>query len=194
VDRLRAYSREIVKGNTAKLLRGKNLLKRIWKWYQDQNASKYSPEGLDGHLSCALNGAAKLWHLLDLVANNVVLNQKKLAVFCTLPGQMDLVVAVLKTLNISAAVYHAGLGIKEKSVLKREFNGNDERMVLIDGYAIMACGPNLQHKCHHVIFMDTHTINSIRRSSCVTSPPYWPKRGCGTCYSEGSNQFQWSPS
>ncbi|KIW14655.1 hypothetical protein PV08_07439 [Exophiala spinifera] len=54
----------------------------------------------------------------------------------------------------NTGVYHAQLTGDQKGNLQHLFNREDEPMVLIGSYVITSCGLNLQHRCHHVAFLD----------------------------------------
>jgi SNF2 family DNA or RNA helicase len=145
--------------NVHRLIKKKNLLQ--WRILEYRRANvqirQQYPDGPvtnDEHMAYIYRESPKIKTVMDMVAQLVVLEEKKLLIFCTIPAQQALVFAMLQAANVSCAVYHGALSSMEKGVLQKQFNKSRQPMVMIGTFQTMSHGLNLQHQCHHEILLD----------------------------------------
>lgn len=65
-------------------------------------------------------------------------------------------VAILRALRVKTIPWIAGMSHEERLKNQISFDTTDEPEVLIGSFATMACGLNLQKKCHWVVFQYVH--------------------------------------
>lgn len=98
---------------------------------------------------------------MEYVRDNVVVNQRKMVIFASMPAQQVLLFAILKAYNICTEVYHAALSPQEKAKLQRGFNEETTPLILIGSYATTSCGLNLQQRCYTGAFLDPPPSKAI---------------------------------
>jgi Helicase conserved C-terminal domain len=140
-----------------KLLRREKPLWWICKKYCDASPAETCPRPDEVELQVAMimRGAPKLRALLSLVGDHVILNQEKLVLVASLPGQVVLIYALLNALRVSVGVVHAGLSPDERTVIQDCFKElSASPMVYLTSYSINSSGINLQEDCHRCILFD----------------------------------------
>ncbi|KIV91909.1 hypothetical protein PV10_06399 [Exophiala mesophila] len=101
-----------------------------------------------------MKGAPKLRALSTIIADVIVQYELKLLIFTTIPGQLVLIIAILRALKVKATPWVAGMSHDARLKVRVDFNGITEPEGLIGSFATMACGLNLQKRCHWVVFLD----------------------------------------
>lgn len=88
--------------------------------------------------------------LLRMVAELVILHEKKLIIWCSLPATQIFVDITLRALHIPTACYTSELDFDQRNKLVAEFTTtNAGAQVFIGSYYIGSTGLNLQYYCHH---------------------------------------------
>ncbi|OBT60605.1 hypothetical protein VE03_10039 [Pseudogymnoascus sp. 23342-1-I1] len=107
-----------------------------------------------------------------MVASLVILGNKKVGIWCSLPANQVILCACFRALNINAAVYTADLNTDEREALVRRFTTSvDNCSIFIGSFSVGSIGLNLQALCHHSIDFDSpandgqgkQTIGRFRR-------------------------------
>lgn len=89
------------------------------------------------------------------MGDHVILNQEKLVLFVSLPGQVALIYAPLNALRVNVGVVHAGLSPDERTVIQDRFREHfASPMVYLTSYSINSSSINLQEDCHRCILFD----------------------------------------
>lgn len=108
-----------------------------------------------GQLSIFCDGSPKIRSLVRVIAELVIL-QKKVIIFCSLPAVQVLIYAVLQVLKVSCALYTSNLSTEQRHYQVQRFTKDpNDAMVFIASYFVGSTGLNLHHLCHHVILFDS---------------------------------------
>lgn len=151
--------------NCKKLLSSKNsLASGIVQDYYKKNGLdlKDRPRTPEGRLKLLLEGAPKMQAILAYVNAQTVLRRRKLLLFCSMPGQLVYVQAVLAEAGIKVESLHSGLSAEQKSDLQERWNTESTPMVMLTTPAIGGTGYNFQRGGSLVAFVDPTLALAVR--------------------------------
>ena len=132
-----------------------------WRAIADPHTTK--KESIVEIIGKSLVGDPKMTVLLDLLANVVVLREKKLLVWMDYaPLQLKLF-HICRMLNIPVEILHPEMSSTEQEKVKSDFTSRRDRChVLILSPKMGGVGLNLQYMCNDMIFYNTPLNEALR--------------------------------
>lgn len=124
------------------------------------------PHDIARQLSIICDGSPKLRSMMRVISELVILQQKKLIVFCSIPANQLLVYAVLQALRVSALLYTSNLSIEDRAAAVLKFTQKpNEAMVFIASYFVGSTGLNLYPLCYHILLFDSAHNEGAQRQA-----------------------------
>lgn len=124
-----------------------------------------------GQVAVICRGSPKLRSLLKMVAELVIVHDKKIIIWCALPATQVFIYIILQALGITASCYSAELSMEERTKVVADFCDPRGAKCFIGGFHVGSTGHNLQACCHHSAMFDAppnkgsekQSIGRIRR-------------------------------
>lgn len=126
-------------------------------------------DDIPGLLSVICRGSPKLRIAPRLTSEIVILANRKLTIWCSLPATQLLIYACLQALRIGAACFTSELTTAERSDLLRKFCTSADRRVFIGSYYVGSTGLNLQQICNHTAEFDAPPTTGASYSGAWTT-------------------------
>lgn len=132
----------------------------------NRNVEKPKKHDICAQLRIVLKGAPKLRELLMVVSSLLILRKEKLLLFCSGPGMMIFIEAVISACRITTRLLHAKMSGDDRDKVVAEWNMKPEPMVLLTTMNVGSLGLNLQEDCHYVMFTDP-CVNQATWGQCT---------------------------
>jgi hypothetical protein len=120
------------------------------------------PHEIGKLLAIICRGSPKIRATLRVIAELVILVEKKLILWCSIPANQVLLYSIFQAMDIGQACYTSELSRDERSFLVTQFTKNRKCCVFIGSYFVGSYGLNLQYQCHHHAFFDGYPNSGAR--------------------------------
>ncbi|KAM0123353.1 hypothetical protein ACHAP3_011196 [Botrytis cinerea] len=114
-----------------------------------------SKDDVTTQLSIVCRGSPKLRALLKMIADLVVLHNRKIVIWCALPATQVFLHIIFKALGLESIAFTSELTTEERNAKISEFTKANGSPIFIGGFTISVCGFNLHPSCNHSAFFDT---------------------------------------
>ncbi|KAG4423987.1 hypothetical protein IFR04_002829 [Cadophora malorum] len=111
-------------------------------------------DDIPAQLAIICRGAPKIRATIRLLSELVLLKERKLVLWSSLPANQILLHAILQAVGIKNVCYSSEMNMQERDAAKQAFNKDPDCMVFDGSYYVGSFGLNLQFGCNHTAEFD----------------------------------------
>lgn len=113
-------------------------------------------------LAVMCRASPKIRMILHVVADKIVLKQRKVIIWCLIPAHQLLVFGLLQLLRIPAIMYASDLDFDQRNEAVAAFQRPGSPLAFIASMKMAFAGLNLHQSCYEMIFVDPPTSKQMR--------------------------------